>query len=61
MVGAGVLRAMAQLADPNAALWRRMEIDPRSFGELRGLLNGYFTHLLGRKPKMHKYLGKLGN
>ena len=61
LVSAGVLRAMAQLADPNTTIWRRMEIDPRSFGELRGLLNQYFTHLLGRKPKMHKYLGVLGN
>ncbi len=61
LVSAGVLRAMAQLADPNTTVWRRMEIDPRSFGELRGLLNHYFTHLLGRKPKMHKYLGVLGN
>ncbi|MEN6450737.1 MAG: DNA repair protein RecO [Thermoguttaceae bacterium] len=60
MVSAGTLRTMAQLADPNGAAWRRMEIDPRSLGELRGLLNRYFTHLLGRKPKMHEYLGALG-
>ncbi|MBN1393832.1 MAG: DNA repair protein RecO [Pirellulales bacterium] len=60
LVGAGVLKTMAQLADPNATVWRRMEITPQSFGELRGLLNNYITHLLGRKPKMHKYLGTLG-
>ncbi|NLF08110.1 MAG: DNA repair protein RecO [Pirellulaceae bacterium] len=59
-VSAGVLRTMAQLADPNADLWRRMEIEPRGLGELRGLMNHYFTHLLGRKPKMLKYLGILG-
>lgn len=60
-VSAGVLRAMAQLADPDSHAWRRLEIDARSLGELRGLLNHYFTHLLGRKPKMHEYLGMLGN
>ena len=38
-----------------------MEIDARSLGEMRGLLNRYFTHLLGRKPRMHEYLGVLGN
>ena len=61
MVSAGALRTMAQLADTGGGVWRRMEIDPRSLGELRGLLNHYFTHLLGRKPKMHEYLGVLGN
>jgi DNA repair protein RecO (recombination protein O) len=61
MVSAGVLRAMAQLADADGHAWRRMEIDSRSLGELRGLMNHYFTHLLGRKPKMHEYLGVLGN
>ena len=61
MVSAGVLRAMAQLADPDGHAWRRLEIDPRSLGELRGVLNHYFTHLLGRKPRMHEYLGMLGS
>jgi DNA repair protein RecO (recombination protein O) len=61
MVSAGVLRTMAQLADTDGAAWRRTKIDPRSLGELRGLLNHYFTQLLGRKPKMHEYLGVLGN
>jgi DNA repair protein RecO (recombination protein O) len=56
LVNAGVLRAMTQLADVDGKGWRRLEIDRRSFGELRGLLNGYFTHLLGRKPRLHEYL-----
>ena len=33
MVSAGVLRAMAQLADPDSHAWRRLEIDSRSLGE----------------------------
>ena len=57
-VHAGVLRAMAQLADPRRN-WRRMEIDSRSRGELRGLLNHYLVNLLGKKPRMHAYLNGL--
>jgi DNA repair protein RecO (recombination protein O) len=60
-VSVGTLRAMTQLAEPDRRAWRHLEIDPRSLGELRGLLNHYFTHLLGRKPKMHEYMGMLGN
>ncbi len=56
MVSAGVLRAMAQLAEPDGRTWRRMEMDPRSLGELRGVLNHYVTHLLGRKPRTQHYL-----
>ena len=37
-----------------------MEIDSRSLGELRGLMNHYLMNLLGRKPRMHEYLGRLG-
>jgi DNA repair protein RecO (recombination protein O) len=61
MVSAGALKVMAQLADADGRTWRRMEIDSRSLGELRGLLNHYFTQLLGRKPKLHEYLGMLGS
>jgi DNA repair protein RecO (recombination protein O) len=60
-VSAGVLRIMAQLADPEGSVWRRMEIDPRSRGELRGVLNRYLYNLLGRKPRMHQYLGVLAS
>jgi DNA repair protein RecO (recombination protein O) len=56
MVSAGVLRAMGQLAAPDSHTWRRLEMDSRSLGELRSLLNHYFTHLLGRKPRMQQYL-----
>lgn len=55
-VSAPVLRAMIELADPGSRSWHRMELDPPSRGELRGLLNHYVTHLLGRPPRMHAYL-----
>jgi DNA repair protein RecO (recombination protein O) len=55
-VSAGTLRTMAQLADLEGQSWRRMEIDPRTLGELRGVMNHYLVHLLGRRPRMHEYL-----
>ena len=58
-VSAGVLRTMAQLADPGSQSWQRIAIDPPTLGELRGVLNHYLVNLLGRKPRMHQYLGAL--
>jgi DNA repair protein RecO (recombination protein O) len=58
-VSAGALRVMAQLAEPENPNWSRVDIDPRSRGELRGLLNHYLYGLLGRKPRMHQYLSWL--
>jgi len=60
-VSAGTLRTMEQLADPHGTNWSRMEINQRTLGELRGVLNQYLVHLLGKKPRMHKYLGMLWN
>ncbi len=57
-VAAGVLKIMAQFASPDDR-WQRIEIDRRSHGELRGLLNHFVCHLLGRKPRLHEYLGRL--
>lgn len=54
-VSAGVLRIMAQFASTDDR-WRRIEIDRRSHGELRGLLNHFVCHLLGRKPRLHAFL-----
>lgn len=61
LVNAGVLRTMAQLASPDSNVWRRMEISPNSLGEMRGLLNRYFTHMLGHKLRTHEYLRMLKN
>lgn len=56
---AGVLRTMAAFADLASDRWRRLEMDRNSQGELRGVLNHYLYALLGRKPRMHEYLGML--
>jgi DNA repair protein RecO (recombination protein O) len=58
-VSAGVVRALARFAEPDSEAWRRIELDRRTKGELRGVLNHYLSHLLGRRPKMQNYLGAL--
>lgn len=35
--------------------------DRRAYGEVRGVINQYLSHLLGRRPRMHEYLGILAN
>ncbi len=60
-VSAGTLRTMAQLADPDSANWNRIDINQRTLGESRCVLNQYIVNLLGKKPRMHKYLGMLWN
>ncbi|MBN2579408.1 MAG: DNA repair protein RecO [Pirellulales bacterium] len=57
-VSAGAVRTLAQMADPLGNAWRRLEINPQRLGELRGILNHYLAHLLGRKPRMQAYLNK---
>jgi DNA repair protein RecO (recombination protein O) len=59
-VTAELVEILAQFADPESD-WRRIDIGPRGQGELRGLLNHYLSNLLGRKPRMHKYLGLLSS
>ncbi len=58
-VSAGAVRTMTQLADLDSRTWQRIEIDPRNLGEIRGVLNHYLRNLLGREPRMHRYLGSL--
>jgi DNA repair protein RecO (recombination protein O) len=54
---AGTLRILERFADPAADGWRRMEA--AGGGELRGVMNRYLAQLLGKKPRMHQYLGIL--
>ncbi len=56
----GVLDALHRLAEPNRNR-TGITIDRRSKGELRGLLNHYLANLLGRQPRMHKYIGLVRN
>ena len=39
----------------------QIDFDRRTYGEVRGVLNQYLSHLLGRRPRMHEYLSILAN
>lgn len=56
-VSAPAMELLRQFAGGQA----RLDEEPprRSYGELRGVLNQYLAHLLGRKPRLHSYLGVL--
>ena len=60
-IQAGTLQVLKRFADPKTDTWRRMELDRRTAGELRGVLNRYLAHLLGHRPRMHEYLGILSS
>ncbi len=59
-ISAGVIAALRTLAmsdvwsNPNPGV----ELDRRVYGELRAILNRYFSHLLGHEPRMHRFLGQ---
>jgi DNA repair protein RecO (recombination protein O) len=55
-ISGGALQAMARLADLESETWKRLTIDPKVRGELRGLVGNYIAHHLGHRPKMHEYL-----
>jgi len=56
----GAWQLLRQFARPAAAA-RADEPDRRAYGEVRGVLNQYLSHLLGRRPRMHEYLGILAD
>ena len=60
-VSGGVINSLRCFADADGDVWRRTQIDRRCRGELRGVLNHYLSNLLGRRPRMHRWLGVLAN
>ena len=57
-ISAPVLAVLARLARADDESWRELEIDAGTYGELRGILNHYWAHLLGHPLQMHRYLGQ---
>jgi DNA repair protein RecO (recombination protein O) len=55
-VSGGTIRAMVVLGDAQNDSWKKLELDARTRGELRGLMNNYVAHLLGHRPRMQEYL-----
>ncbi len=55
-ISGAALAAMAKLSEVQGDAWKRLEIDSRTRGELRGLMSNYIAHLVGHRPRMHEYL-----
>jgi DNA repair protein RecO (recombination protein O) len=55
-ISAGVLQTLVRFSESEGDAWRRLEWDQRTYGELRGVLNHYWTHLLGHPPRMQRWL-----
>ncbi|MGD9722158.1 MAG: DNA repair protein RecO [Pirellulales bacterium] len=47
----------AEMAQPSAVEPEPSPLDRRVYGELRAVLNHYWSHLLGHELRMHRYLG----
>lgn len=65
-ISRAALAAMEQLAEPRDLRDEGtdpadMELDHRVSGELRGILNQYMNHLLGRRPRLQAYLTSVSN
>jgi len=55
-ISAGALAALIRFSESDGDAWRHLELDQKTYGELRGVLNHYWTHLLGHSPRMHRWL-----
>ena len=52
------VKSLRLFADGTSDAWRN-GLDPALRGEVRSLMNQYLANLLGRRPKMHAFLGML--
>ena len=61
VVGLGIetVERLRAFSDLQSETWRTLTWDRLVQGELRGVLNHYLANLLGRRPRMHDYLGLL--
>ncbi len=55
-ISAAAIDALAMFANVESQQWRENELPSAVRGEVRGVLNNYLTHLVGRRPRMHQYL-----
>src|SRR5262249_43048391 len=54
-ISRGVLDALVRLAQTNGEHAGEVALDRGVYGELRAVLNHYWSHLLGHEPRMHRY------
>ncbi len=53
------LNTLELFADSNPDGWHQVALDRATQGELRGVVNRFLSHLLGRPPRLHQFLGSL--
>jgi DNA repair protein RecO (recombination protein O) len=58
-VSGEVVKTLARFADATTSAWREQPVTSKTWGELRGVLNHYLANLLGKKPRLHDFLGSL--
>jgi DNA repair protein RecO (recombination protein O) len=58
-LSAAALEVLQRFAGDDGQPTRDAEVPAHVRGELRGVVNNYLAHLVGHRPKMHKYLGTL--
>jgi DNA repair protein RecO (recombination protein O) len=55
-VSGNVVATLARFAETDRAVQTAIEFPAAVRGELRGVLNNYLAHLVGRRLKMHEYI-----
>ena len=55
-IHAGTAAALRLLAGENEQAWRRLNLSPQQFKEARQITTTAVSHVLGKRPKMLKYL-----
>ena len=58
-VSGKVIDIMRQFSSTSEVCPESLDGNRRVRGELRGVLNQYLANLIGRKPRLHRYLGSL--
>jgi DNA repair protein RecO (recombination protein O) len=56
-VPAGTIALLRQLASDNEALLEHLQVTPAQLQQLRPLVTSAISHVLGRRPRMLRYLG----
>jgi DNA repair protein RecO (recombination protein O) len=58
-LSAAALESLRCFAGEDGEPTPEADVPPAVRGELRGVVNNYLAHLVGHRPRMHKYLGTL--
>ena len=59
-VSGETMNVLTEFAKPQSEEWRNWSKERVAGGEIRGLMNNLIAHVLGRRPRMRKFLGLLG-